>query len=114
MNALEAEFGPDEVMFMGVGVDSFGALRDFVDDTGFTAPILVDEDQGQPICHVTPEAGRLYDHYYNRVGSDGAHGPFPLQIVIDGDHRLAYSANSHQPDLIIEVVRGLLNPPGFE
>ena len=108
MNALEAEFGEDEVIFLGVGVDDPLALEDFVSDTGFTAPILVDDQFGQPVCYHTPDQGRLYDHYFNRVGTDAPHGPFPLQVVIDGDYRMAYSSNSHQPEQVVEVVRGLL------
>ena len=108
MNALEAEFTQDEVVFLGVGVDSLSTLQDFVSDTGFTAPVLVDSTEGESVCYHTPGPGRLWDHYWLRVGTLGPHGPFPLQVVIDSDYRLAYSSNFHQPELVIEVVRQLL------
>jgi len=108
MNVLELEFGPGEVIVIGVGVDSLSSLQDFVSDTGFTAPVLVDQWDGSSACFVTPGQEQLYFHYYDRVGTDASHGPFPLQVVIDGQNRLAYSGNVHQPELIAEVLRGLL------
>jgi peroxiredoxin len=108
VNVLEVEFGPGEVIVLGVGVDSLGTLQDFVSDMGFTAPVLVDDWDGQSACFITPGSEQLYEHYYDRVGTNGSHGPFPLQVVIDGQNRLAYSANMHQPELIAEVLRDLL------
>lgn len=71
---------------IGVAVEyGFGetdeALRAFVDQTGVTFPI-------------TRSNGELF----TQVDWPGALSPFPRQLLLDRNHRVAYVASEHRQD----------------
>ena len=78
-----------------VGNGSPGSLDavilDFIDQTGVTFPVFYDTD------------GTYRD--YDRTG---ATAPYPLDVIVDGDGRIAYVAADYDPDAMKSVIDGLL------
>ncbi len=112
MAALDEAFG-DEVTAVAVNYgESIDLVRDYIADTGIRSPVLLDGPTTLEGCvRLPPGEDSVYRHFEDRTGSADPgqpDPPFPLQVVLDGDGRIAYISETHQPELVIDTLRGLL------
>jgi peroxiredoxin len=75
--------------------DDLGIVRDFLTETGVTMPVLLD-DQG------------IYASYDRRsLGESSA--PYPLHVVLDGDHVIRHLTIDSDPVETVRVISELLD-----
>ncbi|MFT7623080.1 MAG: MYXO-CTERM domain-containing protein [Myxococcota bacterium] len=105
MNRLLTEFTSDQLAVFAVNDgEPLDAVADYVQDSGATFPILMDNPEAFPACwRLNAEDETTAQHFRNRVGQD-LDGPFPLQIVIGADRKLVYMARNHVPEALFEAV----------
>jgi hypothetical protein len=66
-------------------------VRRFVAQTGVTFPIGWDDSRS-----------------YSRFRQPGGISPFPLQVVVGRDGRIAYISNKYDNDALVAVIKALL------
>ncbi len=116
MSALRDEFGPDQVGAVAINWrQPRGIVEKFVTDTGLRTPILLDLGPGlDPQCFALPPGPEptVIEHFRNRVVSEGFNVPFPLQIIVDAEGRLAFASRRHDAEEALEVLRRLIRGDG--
>ncbi len=112
MSAVRREFTPEKVRALAINWrQDRRIVRKFIADTGLEVPVLLDRERGgDPSCFALPSgsAETLTEHFRDRVRSVGTDAPFPLQIIIDPEGRLAYLSRVHSSERAITVLRGLV------
>ncbi len=84
-------------------------VEDYLDDTGLTSPILLDDSTVADGCYIVPsDATDLTQHFQFRVGNPGLDPPFPLHAIIGADGTFQYLGRDHDPDAVIQVLTDLL------
>ncbi len=113
MSAVRSEFTPDEVTAISMNWrQNQRIVQKFIVDTGLRVPVLLDRERGpDPFCFTLPPGPEetVTEHFRNRVVSEGASAPFPLQIIIDKEGRLAYLSRIHSNKNAIGVLRRLVD-----
>ncbi len=113
MSAVRSEFTPEQVGASAMNWrQEMRIVGKFIADTGLKVPVLLDRDKGSdPLCFAPPPGpeGTVTEHFRNRIVSEGMAAPFPLQIIVDGEGRLAYLSRVHAPDKVIAVLRRLVD-----
>ncbi len=111
MSALREEFGPDEVTAVAINwSEQPEIVQKFITDTGLRAPVLLDLGQGlDPACFELPSGPEptVTEHFRNRVFTPGFNAPFPLQIIVDTEGRLAFASRRHSAEEVTTVLREL-------
>ena len=110
MLQVGAEFSPEQVARIAVlATGSASGVADFAGDTGLRSPVALDltEFADSSCWEVPPDDGSLYEHYRQRIGDPFTDPPFPLQVVLDGEGRIAYVSRDYRPDEVMEVLREL-------
>ncbi len=84
-------------------------VLDYISDTGIRSPVLLDNPTLLDGCLELPVGeDSLYQHFEDRVGLSTGQAPFPLQIVLDANGAIAYTSKTHQPEVVLETIHGLL------
>ena len=112
MQQVRAEFGEDAVEGLAVlATGSASGVADFAGDTGLRSLVALDlpEFADSSCWEVPPEDGSLYEHYRQRIGDPFIDPPFPLQVVLDTEGRIAYVSRDYRPDEVMDVLRGLVD-----
>lgn len=110
MQQVRAEFTAGEVDTLAVlATGQAHGVFDFIGDTGLRSPVAMDlPESAESICwEVPPADGSLYEHYRQRIGDPFVDPPYPLQIVLDGEGRIAYVSRDYRPDEVLGALRDL-------
>ena len=118
MATVMAAFG-DQVLVYGVNdegypmdaLQSADTVADFLNDSGMTAPVLVDQSFDASCWDVPGEDEAVTEHFRNRVGNPNEDPPFPMHILIHPDGTFAYLSRDHAPDKLVGVLNELLSQP---
>ncbi|MAE70184.1 MAG: hypothetical protein CME06_06910 [Gemmatimonadetes bacterium] len=112
MSAVRNEFSHDELAAFSMNWrQSQRIVKKFVADTGLRVPVLLDLEKGpDPFCFTLPPGPdeTVTEHFRSRVVPEGASAPFPLQIIIDKEGRLAYLSRIHSTNKAMEMLRMLV------
>ncbi len=104
MRLIGDEFEEGALLAFGVNDgESVAVVQDFMNDVGGGFSVLLDAPW-QPSCWKVPgDEMSLATYFRNRVGQTNE-APFPLQIVIGADGKLAYMSRRHGPDGLMSVL----------
>ncbi|MAE71551.1 MAG: hypothetical protein CME06_13925 [Gemmatimonadetes bacterium] len=118
MSAIRDEFGPDEVTAVAINwKQQREIVQKFITDTGLRAPVLIDLGQGlDPVCFQLPSGPEptVTEHFRNRVFTPGFNAPFPLQVIVDTEGRLAFASRRHSTEEVTTVLRELVRAQASE
>ncbi|MEE2830388.1 MAG: hypothetical protein VX498_14460 [Myxococcota bacterium] len=111
MQRIQAEFIDGEVDTLAILASGPSTgIPDYISDTGLRSPVAMDlVEFAGGTCWEVPEAdGSLYEHYRQRMGQPYLDPPFPVQVIIDGQGRIAYLSRDYRPDEILETLQDLV------